>query len=173
MAFLFSCVNRVGLLDPRLTNGSHAGHPHGALAEDTPRDLVLCSILTLLSFFCVTEGKTTAKNCDTCMTYIISTVGEDGVNAMGLAKVLEFVTRDDATAEEKMRAVAEACVPKIKKAMEEKGVSKNKLNKFLKYPNGGLYKCPWDITKYPKASEAATKVIAEITAPLGGLVMGK
>ena len=152
---------------------SLAGHPHGALAEDTPRDLVLCSILTLLSFVCATEGKTTAKNCDTCMTYIISTVGEDGVNAMGLGKVLEFVTRDDATAEEKMTAVAEECASKIKKAMEEKGVSKNKLNKFLKYPNGGLYKCPWDITKYPKASEAATKVIAEITAPLGAIFLRK
>lgn len=169
MAFLFSCVNRVGLLDPRLTSGSLAG----ALAEDTPRDLILCSTLTLLSFVCVTEGKSSAKNCDACMTYIISTTVEDGVNAMGISKVLEFITRDDATAEEKMRAVAEACVPKIKKAMQEKGVSKNKLTKFLKYPNGGLYKCPWDITKYPKASEAATKVIAKITEPLGGILLGK
>jgi len=87
---------------------------------------------------------------------------------MGISKVLEFITRDDATAEEKMIAAAKACAPKVKKAMQEKGVSKNKLNKFLRYPNGGLYKCPWDVTKYPQASKAALQIFGDIAEPLVG-----
>lgn len=104
--------------------------------------------------------------CDACFAYIISSVSGDAVNTMGIDKVFAFITRTDATTEEKMRALAEACAPKMQKAMEEKGLSKNKLKQVLKYPNGKMYQCPWDITKYPTATAAVIKIVSDIGGPL-------
>jgi hypothetical protein len=116
------------------------------------------------------EGKPTGKNCDTCFEFIISSIERDYLSTVGAGKFLNFIIDSDPkyTFEEKMRAAAEGCAVKLKKAMDGK-VNKKKLNQALKYPNGDLYKCPWDATAYPKTM----RVLLEVAGPLLGPLVGK
>ena len=94
----------------------------------------------------------TANRCDKCFAFIIKSISgiADDVD-LDIPKILEFLENPDFTFEEKMRAVAEACSPKMAKALLENGVKKSLVNKAFDYPDGNVFKCPFaDLTKYPK-----------------------
>ena len=115
---------------------------------------------------CLALGSTaTSKVCDACFAFLVSSVGEDALKAMGLAKAYQFYILE-ASNGEKMRAIAEACGPRMQKAMKQKGLSSKKLNQALKYPNGKMFKCPLETAKYPATTAAATKLISDIAGPL-------
>jgi len=111
-------------------------------------------------------GKGTAKNCDACFEFIVNSMKGDYVKEVGATKILEYLTQSGFTFEEKMRAVVEACSPKLVKAMREKGVSKQKLMKSTHYPNGYIYQCPWNVKDYPKTMDAALQIISDTVGPI-------
>lgn len=115
------------------------------------------------------DGKPTGKNCDTCFEYVYKSVARDYVDTAGLQTIAAFLINPDYTLEEKMRAITEACNVKLEKAMKDKGVSKNKLKQAMKYPNGNVYKCPWDVNAYPKLTKAVLERLGETFGPLLGL----
>ena len=94
----------------------------------------------------------TANRCDKCFAFIIKSIaGGAGDADLDIPKVLDFLGTTEFTIKEKMRAVAEACSPKMAKALLENGVKKELVKKATDYPNGKVFKCPTDLTKYPKA----------------------
>lgn len=117
-------------------------------------------------------GKPTGENCDVCFEFIIDSIGRDYVSAVGLDKYVGYLLDQKYTIEEKMRAVAEGCAVKMEKAMKGQ-VNKTKLKNALKYPNGGMYKCPWEFTAYPNLMSVILEQFGEIAGPFLGAVAGK
>lgn len=108
------------------------------------------------------EGKPTGKNCDSCFEFVYSSIASDLLSSVDIPSLIEFYTNPEFTLEEKNMAIFEACSVKMKLAMKAKGVSENKLKRALRYPNGDVYKCPWELREYPKLSQAVLENLGQI-----------
>jgi hypothetical protein len=111
--------------------------------------------------------KVTGKNCDTCFAYMVNTTGKAFMSEAGITEMFSYWTNEEFTFTEKIRAMVEACAPKVKKALKGK-VSKKKLEYAMSYPNGAIYECPWDIRVYPQTIGAFLIAILEalVAAPI-------
>lgn len=103
-----------------------------------------------------------ANRCDKCFAFIFKRLAKSGNDVdLDIQEVLDFLGTPEFTIKEKMRAVGEACAPKMAKALLQNGVKKEIVKKSTDYPKGNVFKCPTDVAKYPKTIAQLYKNIGD------------
>lgn len=122
--------------------------------------------------FFLADKKVTSNRCDKCFQHLVKSFSKGAPEAnLDIPKILGLLVNQNYTLEQKFRAVAEACSPKIAKALLEKGVKKDVVKKATDYPDGNVFKCPADLVNYPRSLTQLIEILLQDFGPILGSLL--